>query len=90
MYGDEVVIYGVNHMDHGSGVPDMSEGRDIGLLQDTSDVDAWGAWQAEWRDVFVVDRNGEVVDVFNLTDNSLEDPNNADTLRAMFDQAIGG
>lgn len=58
------------------------------MLQDTADVDAWGAWKAEWRDLFVLTPDGDVVDVINLTEYDLAEPDNQDLARELFDQAI--
>ncbi len=83
------MIYGVNHPDKSSGNEEACEGRDIGLLQDTWEVDAWGAWGAQWRDVFVLDRDGVVVGVYNLTEHDLGEEANQAELVALFDEASG-
>lgn len=53
------------------------------MLQDDRTAKVWENWDATWRDVHVVDRENHRVGVFNLTDNSLEDPANYETLRTM-------
>lgn len=84
-----MVIYGVNAIDLEAGNAQMSEGRDIGLLQDITGVDAWTLWQADWRDTFVLDRDGRLVDIYNLTQHDLSNPANQDGLIALLDQAAG-
>lgn len=84
------MIYGVNHPAHSSGNEEMCEGRDLGLLQDTLETDAWTAWQATWRDVFVLDREGELVGILNLTENDLGEEESRDEMLALFDEATGG
>ena len=56
---------------------------DLPLLQDTAEEDVWGNWDAVWRDVQVVDSEGEVTDVLNLTTNDLRTTENYDLLRGM-------
>lgn len=80
----------MNHPDHSSGNDTMSALGVLGVLEDTTEADTWGAWDAEWRDVFVVDRNGDVVGVMNLTDNDLAIAENERALRDMLEQAAGG
>ena len=82
------MIYGVNDANEGAGNEEMCDGRDIGLLQDTPQVNAWGSWDAVWRDVFVLDRNGELVGILNLTESSLAEPENVEALQALFDEAM--
>lgn len=46
-------------------------------------MDAWTAWGVEYRDVVVLDADHVVVDVYNLTDNDLGDPDRLAELRAL-------
>ncbi len=52
----------------------MVAGRALPWLQDVPEVDAWGLWQATWRDVRVLDAKNVVRDVYNLTEHDLNDP----------------
>ncbi len=64
-------------------VPLMVDGRDLPLLQDTTAVNATGAWEAIWRDVFVLDANNEVTAIYNLTQHNLAEQDNYDELRQL-------
>lgn len=66
-----VRILGVNAVGQEGDNSLICQGRDIPWLQDTPDEAAWGAWEAIWRDVVVLDTNNERVDVYNLTSQSL-------------------
>lgn len=59
----------------------MVSGRFIPLLQDTADVDAWTAWQVEYRDVIILDRDNVPVGVFNLTEHDLSMMGEYETLK---------
>lgn len=85
--GLDVTIFGVNQAGFEGGVATFTTGRDIGLLQDTVEVDAWTAWGVTYRDVYILDENNHVVDVFNLTTNNLADTANYDALKAIFTDA---
>lgn len=82
-----VRFHGVNAAGEEGSNDLMVEGTDIALLQDTTDVDAWGQWNVEWRDVFVLDADGETVGILNLTENSLDDPANVAILTGLIDDA---
>ena len=66
--------------------------NDLPLLQDVdadndNDSDAWEDWGATWRDVRIVDANGELSGVLNLTRNDLGEPANYANLRDMIVEA---
>ena len=82
--GYPIQILGVNGSGYENGNERATENRDIPWLQDTEEVDAWGQWGVMYRDVYVLDRNGDLRFVFNLTVHDLGDPDNLDLLtRAM-------
>ena len=85
-----VQILGVNAPGYESGIPDITDGNSLPLLQDIDSVDAWGAWYAEWRDLVVVDSDNAWVGIFNLTSHDLADADNLTQLREMVDTAIDG
>ena len=72
----DITLYGINMPGYESGNESMVDGHTIGLLQDTTIADVTGAWGAIWRDVYVLDQNNEVVEVYNLTTYSLVDQTN--------------
>ena len=77
-----VHILGINF----TGLEDYNEsfcyGRTLPWLQDTAAQNVWGSWAVTWRDVFILDAENRVIDVYNLTDHSLEVGANRDELRA--------
>ena len=49
--------------------------RTLPWLQDTNAAGVWGAWQAAWRDVVLVDKkNAQLGAPYNLFDHDLNDP----------------
>ena len=71
-----VQILGVNGIGYENGNERVTEDRDIPWLQDTEDVDAWTQWNAQYRDVYVLDQNGDLRFVYNLTLHDLSSPDN--------------
>jgi RimJ/RimL family protein N-acetyltransferase len=66
----------------------MTEGRDIAWLQDTPDQNAWGVWGVRYRDVIVLDPEGTVVGVVNLTDFDLGEAATEEQLREYVDDGL--
>jgi hypothetical protein len=64
--GFEIPIVGLNAAGLQDANPVITDGRDLPWLQDTSG-DVWDAWRAEWRDIFVLDADGVIIDHRNLT-----------------------
>lgn len=61
----------------------------LSLLQDVdanfdTQSDIWGLWNAEWRDVNVLDRENNVTFVVNLTTSNLAVPDNYNALKQAF------
>jgi hypothetical protein len=54
----------------------MCDGRDIPWLQDTSAANWWGTWTPVYRDLVILDGDGELADVYNLTANPITDAAN--------------
>ena len=77
------MIFGVNDVGYESGNLDITEDRDLPWLQNTDEVDAWAAWGVAYRDVIVIEPDGTFVDVVNLTDDDLADPDNLDRIRQL-------
>jgi hypothetical protein len=70
----QVSILGVNEAGHEAGNPAVTRGRSLPWLQDTDDQDVWGRWGVTWRDVWIVDTENELLQVYHLTRNDLGDP----------------
>ncbi len=77
-----VVILGVNNMSEASGNAGFCQSRSLPWLQDVSQVNAWSLWQAEDRDVMVLDASNHLSFVYKLMLYDLSVPANYDTLKA--------
>jgi hypothetical protein len=74
-----------------SGNEQMCANRDLPWLQDTADGGVWDAWEHEYRDVIILNPNGEAVGVYNLTWHNLGSAEDGyyDTLKSMLLLAAG-
>ena len=79
----QVSLLSIDATGHEGGLPDLAKVGDLPCLQDTTKDDVWGAWGAEWRDVYVLNAENEVTAVYNLTLYSLSDPANYATLESL-------
>ncbi len=84
----DIQLLGVNKVGREDGNSTAVEGRDIPLLQDVDSdgdgaSDAWKLWNAEWRDVVILDKNNETFATYNLTTYNLAVPDNYNALRQL-------
>lgn len=86
----EIQILGVNEDGHQSQNTLMAAEADLPWLQDldtngNGQSDVWHeSWSVVYRDVQVVDKDGELVDTYNLTSNDLNLAVNFNALRDIF------
>lgn len=64
------------------------EGRKLPWLQDTAREDVWGDWDAEWRDVIVLDAQNRRIGVYPVLSKSLDDPANRAELKLLLENAL--
>lgn len=62
---------GVNEEGHEAGNALAYAGRDIPWLQDTVETDWWGIWDPAYRDVIILDGQGQLAAIYNLTDKPI-------------------
>jgi hypothetical protein len=80
-------ILGINQVGQESGNALACEGRDLPWLQETLTEGVWIPWDANWRDVVILDRANRKVAVFNLFDHNLANAADYDALRTMLLEA---
>lgn len=76
-----IQLLGVNLIGAEAGNASVTAGVDLPWLQDVESVDAWTAWGAEERDVFVLDGENRLLTIYNLTTHDLAVPDYYDELR---------
>lgn len=86
--GVTLAIAGINAAGLEEHNPTIMDGRVLPWLQDT-DGAVWTTWAAVWRDLFLVDGEGLLVDRVNLTDFDLNNTENYDALDADMRALVG-
>lgn len=82
-------ILGVNEHGHAGSNAAMCAGRVLPWLQDRAEVDVWKKlWKPVYRDVVIVDGEGRVHAVYNVTDNDLNESAKYAALKTLLLEAI--
>ncbi len=79
----EINLLGVNRDTSSSHNDEITAGRVLPWLQDTSEIDSWSLWHVVYRDVVILDQDGARVTAYNLTQHSLSTPANYAALKAL-------
>jgi hypothetical protein len=82
-----VQIAGVNEAGREFGNAEICRGRNLPWLQESHTHSVWGEWNVAYRDVIILNADNEPVTIYNLTDHTLDDPRNYDTLKGLLRQA---
>ena len=67
-----------------SGNDDLFAATLLPVVQDDAVANVWTNWGATWRDVYVLDPDNRVTEVFNLTTYDLSDAANYEALYGLF------
>ncbi|MAE64422.1 MAG: hypothetical protein CMJ18_09145 [Phycisphaeraceae bacterium] len=77
----------------GDDLAGMLAGRVLPFVQDDAQQNVWANWNADWRDVFILDRAGQLANRINLTgfnpDPGVNQGQNYALLKSMFLDARG-
>lgn len=83
--GLDVQLLGINKIPSESGIGSFTDSMDLPVVQDSSDLELWSAWDAEWRDVYLVNRDNVHVATFNLVTHDLREASDYAELKGMFE-----
>jgi len=88
---NDVYILGINGIDYeDKSLAGMITGRILPWAQDNADQRVWESWKVFIRDLFVLDRDGHVVEVVNLTSfNPDPSQNDGENYRAIKNLLLG-
>ena len=86
--GTDVTFHGINEVGYERSNDSITEGRDLAWLQDVEDVNAWELWSVQYRDVFVLDRDGAVEGIISLTAYDLGEERTQLMLTTLIDDAL--
>ena len=51
------------------------------MVGDSAELLIWEQWGGDWRDVFILNKQNEIMEVYNLTEHNLNDPSNYTELK---------
>ena len=80
----DIDLFAINMSGAGSGISYFTASQHLPVVQDDSILQIWSIWGGVWRDVFILDQNNVLVHTYNLTQYSLSDSANYDTLMQLF------
>ena len=76
-------LLSINMPGYEDSIPAMGEDAALPILQDDTEADVWTSWEAEWRDVVVLDADNVETGRLNLTTHTLASEVHRETLKTM-------
>lgn len=75
-------IIGLNESGYESGNDNFTTNISLPWLQDDA-TNVWNLWDVTYRDVYIVSSESILIDIYNLTDNDLQNPAQFEDLKAL-------
>ena len=77
-----ISLLSINKIAAESGVASFNTTHNLPMVQDDTDQLIWDAWQGNWRDVYILDKENKLIEIYNLTEHNLNDPLNYEELKS--------
>ena len=77
----DIKILSINQIGAENGTSSFSEIHALPMVNDNPTDDIWTEWDCEWRDFYILNKNNELLEVYNLTEHNLNDPVNYEELK---------
>lgn len=66
-----ISILAINKIGAEAGIPQASQVGNLPIVNDDSSSYTWNDWNGTWRDVHILNRQNQLITVYNLTSNNL-------------------
>ena len=76
-----ITLLAINQINAESGINNFNEGHNLPMVQDSTSEGIWTSWEGGWRDVYILDSNNELIEIYNLTTYNIQDTDNYNTLK---------
>ena len=76
-----IKILSINQIGAENGIDSFNETHALPMVNDNTGDDIWVEWGSQWRDFYILNKQNELLEVYNLTQNNLNDPLNYDALK---------
>ena len=77
----EINILSINQIGAENGISSFTEAHALPMVHDNETDNIWLSWESQWRDFYILNRNNELVEVYNLTMHNLNDETNYSALK---------
>ena len=76
-----IKILSINQIGAENGVESFNESHALPMVNDNANDEIWVQWESQWRDFYILNKQNELLEVYNLTQNNLNDPLNYQELK---------
>ena len=76
-----ITMFAINQIGAETGTSSFDETHALPMVNDNSTDNIWIQWESIWRDFYILNRNNELIEIYNLTEHNLNDPQNYQELK---------
>ena len=74
-------MFAINQIGAETGTTSFDATHALPMVNDNPTENIWQKWESQWRDFYILNRNNELLEIYNLTEHNLNDPNNYQELK---------
>lgn len=74
-------ILSINQIGAENGINSFNENHALPMVNDSTTDEIWIQWESQWRDFYILNKQNELLEVYNLTQHNLNDPINYQELK---------
>ena len=76
-----IKILSINQIGAENGINSFNETHALPMVNDSTTDEIWIQWESQWRDFYILNKQNELLEVYNLTEHNLNDPLNYQELK---------
>ena len=76
-----ITILSINQIGAENGVESFNNTHFLPMVHDNTSDEIWVHWESQWRDFYILNKQNELLEVYNLTQHNLNDPLNYQELK---------
>ena len=76
-----IKILSINQIGAENGIESFNETHALPMVNDNTNDEIWVQWESQWRDFYILNKQNELLEVYNLTQHNLNDPLNYQELK---------
>jgi hypothetical protein len=83
-----IKLLSINQIGAENGISSFNETHGLPMVNDNANDNIWLQWESQWRDFYILNKQNELLEIYNLTEHNLNDPQNYQELKQKLVDAV--